>query len=116
MFVGFDPDCERRQQNLSNNKTLKRKQHVRFMLRVIFGFAESPESAKYGLGHTLPLKRNIDNAVINKDAATEKTKIVMTVNVWFVLQCIPIVEQQFNLCEQLLSIAAIELYYIHRPV
>ena len=116
MYVEFDPDCERRQQNLINNKTLQRKHHVKIMLRDFSGFAERRDSTTYCLGHTLPLKMNTDNAVINKDAATEKTKIVITIIVWFVPHCRSIGEGQFNLSEQLLSIAATELYYIHRPV
>ena len=66
LSIGFDRDRKRRQRELTNNKTQKRKFHVRIYLKDAFGFAEYQEKATYGLGYKLTLTRNIDNAVLNK--------------------------------------------------
>ena len=57
MSIGFDRDRDRRQRELSNNKNIKGKYHVRKMLRDIFGFAEHQQKATYGLGYKLTLTR-----------------------------------------------------------
>ena len=50
LSVGFDRDRERRRNELTNNKHVKGKYHVIIMLKDVFGFAEHPEKATYGLG------------------------------------------------------------------
>ena len=50
LSIGFDPDRGRRQRKLTNNKITNRNNHVRFMLKVRFCFAELQEKATYGLG------------------------------------------------------------------
>ena len=39
------------------------------MLKDIFGFAEYQEIATYGLGYTLTITKNVDNALLNKGNA-----------------------------------------------
>ena len=51
LFIGFDRDRTRRQRELSNNKSQKRKFHVRIYLKDVFGFAEYQEKATYGRGY-----------------------------------------------------------------
>ena len=50
LSVVFDRDRGSRRDELTNNKCIKGKYHVRFMLEDVFGFAEHQEKATYGLG------------------------------------------------------------------
>ena len=61
LFIGFDRDHNRRQRELTNNKTQKGKFHVKIYLKDVFGFAEYQEKAIYGLGYKLTLTRSSDN-------------------------------------------------------
>ena len=49
----FDRSRDRRQRELTNNRTRKSKNHVRIYLKDIFGFSEHQEKAHFGLGYTL---------------------------------------------------------------
>ena len=60
LSIGFDRDCNRRQRELTDNKTQRGKYHVRIYLKDIFSFAEYQEKATYGLGYKLPLTTNTD--------------------------------------------------------
>ena len=48
LSIGFDRDRGRRQRELTNNKNIKRKFHVRIYLKDVFGFAEYQEKATCG--------------------------------------------------------------------
>ena len=50
LSIGFDRDRIRRKPELSSNKKIKGKYHMRIYLKDIFGFAEHQEKATYGLG------------------------------------------------------------------
>ena len=50
LSIGVDRDRNRRKRELTNNKNIKGKYHMRIYLKVIFGFAEHQEKATYGLG------------------------------------------------------------------
>ena len=69
MSIGFDRNRGRRKNELSNNKTIKGKYHIKINLNDIFGFADHQEKGTYGLGYKLTLTINTDNAVLNKDNA-----------------------------------------------
>ena len=69
LSIGFDRNRGRRKNELSSNKNIKGKYHIRFYLKDIFGFAEHQEKGTYGLGYKLTLTRNTDNAVLNKHNA-----------------------------------------------
>ena len=69
LSIGFDRNRGRRKNELSNNKTIKGKYHIRIYLKDIFGFSEHQEKGTYGLGYKLTLTRITDNAVLNKDNA-----------------------------------------------
>ena len=77
LSIGFDRDRNRRLRELTNNKKIKGKFHLRIMLRDVFGFAEQQGKATYGLGYKLTLTRKSDNSVLNKANETNnaKTKI-----------------------------------------
>ena len=50
LSIGFDRDPDRKQRELSNNKNIKGKHHVRIMLRDIFGNEQHQQKATYGPG------------------------------------------------------------------
>ena len=69
LSIGFDRDRNRRKRELTNNKNIKGKYHMRIYLKDIFGFAEHQEKTIYGLGYKLKLTRATDNAVLYKTNA-----------------------------------------------
>ena len=75
MSICFDRDRNRRQRELTNNKSQKGKYHVRIYLKDVFGFAKYQEKATYGLGYKLTMTRSSDNAVLNKGNAINNAKI-----------------------------------------
>ena len=75
LSIGFDRNRGRRKNELTNNKTIKGKYHIRIYLKDIFGFAEHQEKGTYGLGYKLTLTRNTDNAVLNKDNAVANGRV-----------------------------------------
>ena len=77
LSIGFDRSRNRRKEELTQNKNVKNKYHLKFLLKKIFGFAEHQEKATYGLGYKLTLTRNTDGAVIDKatDIADARLKI-----------------------------------------
>ena len=89
---GFDRDCNRRQRELSHNKTQKGIYHVRIYLKDVFGFAEYQQKGTYGLGYKLTLTRNTDNAVLNKGNAINIGKIKINAIEWYVPHYTPSAE------------------------
>ena len=75
LSIGLDGDHNRRQRELTSDENIKDKYHVRIYLKAVFGFVEHQETATYGLGYELTLTKNTDNAVLNKDNATNNLKI-----------------------------------------
>ena len=55
LSIGFHRSRDKRKQELTNNKTLKGKYHVRIYLEDVFGFAEYQNKGTYGLGYKLTL-------------------------------------------------------------
>ena len=84
LSISFDRSGDRRQRELTNNKTQRGNSHSRTYLNDIFGFAEQQEEATYVLVYKLTLRRNTDNAVLNKDNAINNAKIKITAIEWFV--------------------------------
>ena len=50
LSIGFDHSRNGRRDELNSNKNIKAKDHLRIMLRDVFGFAQHQEKATYGLG------------------------------------------------------------------
>ena len=94
LSIGFDRNRDRRQRELTNNKNQKGRNHIRVMLRDVFGFAEHQEKASYGLAYKLTITRNSDNSVLNKDIATNIGKIEINSVEWYVPHYVPSVSQQ----------------------
>ena len=75
LSIGFDRNRGRRKNELSINKSIKGKYHIRIYLKDIFGLAEHQEKGTYVLGYKLTLTRNTDNAVLNKDNAVVNGRV-----------------------------------------
>ena len=116
LSIGFDRDRTRRRNELTNNKNIKGKHHVRIYLKDIFGYAEYQEKATYGLGYKLTLTRNNDNAVLNKGNATNNGKIKINAIEWYVTHYTPSMQQQAILSKQILIKTPTQIQYPERSV
>ena len=111
MSIGFDRSRDRRRREITIIKIFKSKSRLKIYLRDIFGFAEHQETATYGLAYKLTLTRNTDNAVSNKDNATNKTKIKINVLKWYVPHYTPSLEKYNNIMNQITRKTPTELLY-----
>ena len=116
LSIGFDRDRGRRQRELTNNKNIKGKYHVRIYLKDIFGFAEYQEKGTYGLGYKLTMTRNSDNTVLNKDNAINVGKIKINAIEWYVPHYTPSMQQQSILSKQILNKTPTQINYPERSV
>ena len=116
LSLGFDRDRGRRQGELTKNKNIKGKHHVRFILEDVFGFADYQEKATSGLGYKLTLTGNSDNAVLNKDNATNIGKIKINSIEWYEPHYTPSFDQQTVLSYQIVKKIPTELHYVERSV
>ena len=66
LSIGFDHSRNRRTDELTANKSVKGKNHLKILLEDVFGYAECQEKATHSLGYQLALTRNKDSAVIDK--------------------------------------------------
>ena len=107
--IGFARDSNRRHRELTRNKSIKCKYHVRFMLMDVLGFADYQEKTTYGLGYNLTKTGIADNSVLNKDNAMNMDKIEIKSIEWYVRRYIPSVSQQAPLSNQILSKIPTEL-------
>ena len=112
MSVGFDRDCGRRQRELTHNKFVKGKNHVRILLKDVFGFVENQEKATNGLGYKSTLRRSTDNVVLNKDNAINNAKIKINAIEWYVPHYTPSISNQTILSNQIISKTHTELQYV----
>ena len=114
--IGFDRGRDKRKRELLDNKTQKGKFHLRIYLKDVFGFAEYQEIGTFGLSYRLTLTRNTDNAVLNKNNATNNAKIVINGIEWYVPHYIPSLEEYNKLQIQLKQKIPTNLYYPERSV
>ena len=116
LSIGFDRNRGRRKNELTNNKTIKGKYHIRIYLKVIFGFAEHQEKGTYGLGYKLTLTRNTDNAVLNKDNAVVVGRVKINSLDWYMPHYSPNLEEYNKLMNQIKKNTPTQLNYIERSV
>ena len=116
LSIGIDRDRDKRRDELTNNKNLEGKYHLRIMLQDIFRFAENQEEATYGLGYKLTLTRKKDDAVIDKAAGIADARVKIDHIHWYVPHYTPSIQQQGILSKQILSKTPTELRYIKRSV
>ena len=116
LSIGFDRNRGRRKSEISNNKNIKSKYHIRICLKDIFGFAEHQEKGTYGLGYELTLTRKTDNAVLNKTNATASGKIKITSLDWHVPHYTASPKEQGIIMKQIQDKIPTELRYVERSV
>ena len=116
LSIGFDRRSARRREEITNNKNVKSKFHVRVMLKYIFGFAECQEKATYGLGYKLTLTRSKDEAVIDKVAGIADARSKIDHVHWYAPHFIPSMSQQAIMSKQILNKTPTELRYVERSV
>ena len=83
LSIGFDRSSARRREEITKNKNVKGKFHLRIMLKDVFGFAEGQEKTICGLGFKLTLTRNKDEAVIDKVAGIADARIKIDHIHWY---------------------------------
>ena len=116
LSIGLDRDRTKRRNELTNNKNIKGKYHVRIYLKDVFGFAQHQEKTTYGLGYKLILTRNSDNAVLNKADATILGKVKINAMEWYVPHYTASMSQQAVISNQIVNRIPTELQYIERSV
>ena len=115
LSIGFDRSRGRKNE-LTNNKTIKGKYHIRIYLKDIFGFAEHQEKGTYGLGYKLTLTRNTDNAVLNKDNAVANGRVRINSLDWYVPHYSPNLEEYNKLMTQIKKNTPTLLHYPERSI
>ena len=65
LSIGFDRDCGRRRDELTNNKNIKVKYHLRIMLKDVFSFVKY-KKATYIIGYKFSPTRNKDATVLDE--------------------------------------------------
>ena len=116
LSIGFDRNRGRRKNELSNNKNIKGKYHIRIYQKDIFGSAEHREKGTYGLGYKLRLTRNTDNAVLNKDNAVANGRVKINSLDWYVPHYSPNLEEYNKLMNQIKKNTPTLLHYPERSV
>ena len=116
LSFGFYRSRDRRKRELLNNKTQKGKIHLRNYLKDVFGFAEHPEKGTFGLSYRLTMTRNTDNAVLNKDNATNNAKIKFNSIEWYVPHYFWSLEEHNKLMNQISKKTPTNIHYPERSV
>ena len=116
LSIGFDRSVVRRRGEMTTNKNVNGKFHLRIMLKDVFGFAEGQEKATYGLGYKLTLTRNKDEAVIDKVAGIADARIKIDHIHLYVPHYTPSMSQQAVMTKKILNKTPTELRYVERSV
>ena len=116
LSIGFDRSSARRRVEITNDKNVNGKFHLRIMLKDVFGFAKHQETATYGLGYKLTLTRNKDEAVIDKVAGIAEARTKIDHIHWYVPHYIPFTQQQTIMSKKILNKTPTELTYVERSV
>ena len=116
LSIGFDYSRNRRRDELALNKNIKGKNHLKSLLKDVFGFAEHQDKATYGLGYKLTLTRNKDDSVIDKANGIADARIKVVHIHWYVPHYTPSIAQQGLMSKQILNKTPTELRYVERSV
>ena len=116
LSIGFDRNRERRKRELTNNKNIKGKYHVRIYLKNVFGYAEHQENCTYGLGYRLILTRDTDNAVLNKDPTLANAKVKINSLDWYVPHYTPNLQEYTKLMTQINKKTPTPMHYVEKSV
>ena len=107
---------DKRKRELTNNKNIEVKYHIKIYLKDILGFAEHQEKGTYGLGYKLTLTRNTDNAVLNKDNAVGNGRIKINILDWYVPHYSVDLEEYTKLMTQIKKNTPTLLHYPKRSI
>ena len=116
LSIGFNPDRNSRQRELTNNKNEKGKYLLGIMLKDAFGFAKHQQKATHGLGYILTLTGVSENSVLNKDNAINNGKIETNNIEGHVPHYTPSIPQQALLSKQTLIQVPTDLQEVERSV
>ena len=116
LSIGFNRSRDKRKQELLDNKTQKGKFHLRIYLKDVFGFAEYQEVGTFGLSYRLTLTGNNDNAVLNKNNATNNAKIKISSIEWYVPHYVPSIDEYNKLMIQIKNKTPTNLQYPEKSV
>ena len=75
---------------------------MRIKLEDLFGFPDQ-EKITYGLGYTLTLKRNTFNDAILRSVGVDAAKVVIKDIGWYIPHCVPSLENQQLVVDQILN-------------
>ena len=116
LSIGFDRSRAKRQDEMTDNKNVKGKYHLRIMLKDVFDFAEHQEKATYGLAYKLTLTRNKDDVVIDKSGGVADARLKIDHIHWYAPHYTPSMSQQAIMSQQILNKTPTELRYVERSV
>ena len=116
LSIGFHRNRYIRKDKLAQNKNVKGKNHVRILLKDVFGFAECQGKSTYGLGYKLTIKRNKDEAVFDKAGFSADARNKIDHIHWYVPHYTHSIQQQSTSSKQILSKTPTELKYVERSV
>ena len=116
LSIGFDRSRNNRKRELTDNKNIRGKYHIRISLKEIFGYAEHQEKGTYGLRYKLTLTRNTDNAVLNKDNADANGRVKINSLDWYVPHYSPNLEEYNKLMNQIKKNSPTLLHYPEKSV
>ena len=116
LSIGFDRSRARRKDEITTNKNIKGKFHLRIMLKDVFGVIGHQEKATYGLGYELTLTRNKDEAVIDEAVVIADARIKIDHIHWYVPHFTPSMSQQAIMSKEILNKTPTELRYVERSV
>ena len=116
LAIGFDHSRDRRKRELLKNKTQKGKSQLRNYLKGVFGFAENQKTGTFGLSYRLTLTRITDNAVLNKNDATNNGKIEINGIECYVPHYVRSIGDYKKLLNQIYDKTPTNLHYPERSV
>ena len=116
LSIGFHRDRIRRQREMTKNNKIKGKIHIRIYSKDIFGSAEHQEKACYGLGYKSTLTKIKDDAILNKDNATNIGKLKINAIECYVWHYTPSNSQHNILMNQIVNRTPTEFQYVERSV
>ena len=93
-----------------------RRFHVRKLFENFFGFAEDQENATIWSGYKLAMKRDFDETVLSRTAATANWEVVINDTSWYVLHCTRSVIQQDLMKNHIVTKITTELSYIEQQI
>ena len=112
----FDLDRNRKQNQITKDKVIKRKYHVRIMLMDVSGFAQNQEKITFGMGYKKTLTRKKVDTALQKAVDIADARIESDHILWYIPHCISSTQQQGLFSKQNFSKTPTEHRYVERSV